>query len=188
MGQSAPWPAGLERPQTKLPIIPSGRVSLTEFFFASYTKEVVPAQNNLWSNAGHFRDTPALFPENSPMSRIFRISGALVLLSLVSFNSASAESRKTRMNHFAGQTAVVMINGSLDPPLLKVKQGTTVEWINNGETRTVAASDASFSSGVLKPGKSFQHTFRKRGRYSYRCRLAEGNSGSEIAGTIFVTR
>ena len=122
------------------------------------------------------------------MKRIFRLTGVLVLLFLVSFDSAGARPRKARIKLSPGQPAVVMIDGSLDPPLLRIKQGTTVEWINNGESRTVAASDASFTSGVLKPGKSFQHTFKKRGRYAYRCRIHEGVEEKEITGAILVTR
>jgi plastocyanin len=122
------------------------------------------------------------------MSTIFRIAGAVVLISSVFLVCASARPRKVRPSQFAAvhQPAVVMINGSLDPQVLKVKQGTTVEWINNSDRLTVAASDASFKSGVLKPGENFQHTFQKRGRYSYRCE--SGRPGGEISGTIVVTR
>ena len=124
------------------------------------------------------------------MLRIFRIAGALAFLLFVSLDSASAGSRKIRMNQFdvSKQTAVVMIDSSIDPKVLKVKQGTTVEWINNGDGRTVAAVDKSFSSGVLKPGAYFQHRFERRGKFAYRCRAQKANAGSDILGTIVVTK
>jgi plastocyanin len=123
------------------------------------------------------------------MLRIFRSLGALVVLLAISLYPASAQ-HKLRMNQFSGnhQPAVVMIDSSLDPPVLKVKQGTTVEWINNGDGRTVVASDHSFSSGVLKPGANFQHTFERRGKFEYLCRSREAKSGGDISGKIVVTK
>lgn len=123
------------------------------------------------------------------MLRIFRSLGALVLLLSMSLNAASAQ-HKVRVNQFSGnhQPAVVMIDSSLDPPVLKVRQGTTVEWINNGDGRTVVASDHSFSSGVLKPGANFQHTFARRGKFEYLCRSHEGSTGRDISGKIVVTK
>ena len=122
------------------------------------------------------------------MPRIFRIAGAVVLISSVFVDCASARPRKLRASQFDAmkQPAVVMINDTLDPQILKVKQGTTVEWINNGDCLEVAASDASFKSGMLKQGENFQHTFQKRGRYGYRCESSQ--RGSDISGTIVVTR
>jgi plastocyanin len=124
------------------------------------------------------------------MSRMFRSAGVFVLFLLAAFDYASAGPRKVHVNQFAAsrQPSVVMINGELDPPVLKVKEGTVVEWINNGDSRRIAAKDASFTSGVLKPGASFQHTFNKRGRYEYRCRSQQEKMGGDIAGTILVTK
>jgi plastocyanin len=123
------------------------------------------------------------------MLRIFRSLGALVLLLSMSLNAASAQ-HKVRVNQFSGnhQPAVVMIDSSLDPPVLKVKQGTTVEWINNGDGRAVVATDHSFSSGILKPGANFQHTFDRRGKFEYLCRSREAKSGGDIWGKIVVTK
>lgn len=138
-----------------------------------------------------FDGHPRLVPEDGPMLGIFRSSGVFVLLLPLLCESASAGSHKIRMNQFdtSKQTAVVMINGSLDPEVLKVKQGTTVEWINNGEGQSVAAKDESFKSGVLKPGANFQHTFSKPGKYMYRCLLYTGEDASRKAeGTIIVTK
>lgn len=124
------------------------------------------------------------------MLKVFRVAGAFVLVLPLLFDSAAAaHQRKARWSQFdAGkQPAVVMINGSaLDPETLRVKQGTTVEWLNNTGQGTVGASDDSFQSGVLKPGENFRHTFDKRGTYHYRCRLQ--NVKSDISGTIIVTK
>jgi plastocyanin len=121
---------------------------------------------------------------------MFRSAGVFVLFLLVTFDSASAGPRKVHANQFAAskQPSVVMIDRDLDPQVLTVKVGTIVEWINNGESRKIAANDDSFSSGVLKPGENFQHIFDKRGRYEYRCRSQQGKTDGDIAGTIVVTK
>jgi plastocyanin len=80
-----------------------------------------------------------------------------------------------------------MIQGTaLDPQVLRVKRGTTVEWINNGDCDVVDAADNSFSSGVLKQGGAFRYTFNKRGTYRYRCH--DGNAARAMSGSIVVTR
>jgi plastocyanin len=35
----------------------------------------------------------------------------------------------------------------------------------------VDAEDGSFSSGTIKSGKTFSHTFKKAGKYAYSCHL-----------------
>lgn len=139
---------------------------------------------------GAFQRHPRLVLEDRPMFRIFRTTSAFVLLLSVISDSASARSHRVRANQFdaVNQPAVVMISSSLDPQVLKVKQGTTVEWINNGDCRVVAGSDNSFNSGVLKQGQNFRHTFEKHGRYTYQCRAGEGKAGGQVSGTIVVTR
>ena len=123
------------------------------------------------------------------MVKVFRVAGVFVLVLPLLLHCASAAQHKARWSQFdaGSQPAVVMINGgALDPVVLKVKQGTTVEWINNNGQGTVDASGDAFQSGVLKPGDNFRYTFDKRGTYHYRCLLQDANA--EIAGTIVVTK
>ena len=123
------------------------------------------------------------------MVKVFRLAGVFVLVLPLFRPSASAAQHKARWSQFdaGSQPAVVMINGGiLDPAVLKVKQGTTVEWINNNGQGTVDATGNGFQSGVLKPGDNFRYTFDKRGTYHYRCRLQD--VGAEIPGTIVVTK
>ena len=106
--------------------------------------------------------------------------------------SASAQhSRRIHHGQFDSrkEPAVVMINGStLDPQVLKVKRGTTVEWINNSDCQMVDAGDAPFKSGILGQGASFRYTFSKRGSYQYHCRFRDSNVPREMFGTIIVTK
>jgi amicyanin len=55
-------------------------------------------------------------------------------------------------------------------PRLVVKVGTTVEWTNNDPLpHTVTATDKSFDSGLIQPGKTYRHTFTKAGTFNYFC-------------------
>ena len=123
------------------------------------------------------------------MVKVFRFAGVFVLVLPLLLQPARAAQRKTHGSQFAAasQPAVVMINGgALDPAVLKVKQGTTVEWINNNGQGSVDATGEAFQSGVLKPGDNFRYTFDKRGTYHYHCRLKDAKA--EIPGTIVVTK
>jgi len=122
------------------------------------------------------------------MVKVFRFAGVFVLV-LLFLQPAPAAQRKGHWSQFdaESQPAVVMINGgTLDPAVLKVKQGTTVEWINNNGQGSADATGEAFQSGALKPGDNFRYTFDKRGTYHYRCRLQDAKA--DIPGTIVVTK
>ena len=55
-------------------------------------------------------------------------------------------------------------------PRLQVTVGTTVEWTNNDPMpHTVTATNKSFDSGLINPGKTWRHTFTKAGTFSFFC-------------------
>lgn len=68
-------------------------------------------------------------------------------------------------------TGLVNIRGSaFDPAVLKVKQGTTITWINNDSVpHQIKASP--FSSDSLKKGQSFSYTFNNVGNFDYFCSI-----------------
>ncbi len=56
------------------------------------------------------------------------------------------------------------------PAVLQVRPGTVVEWINDDPLdHTVTASDSSFTSGFIKPGARWRHTFTESGTFKYAC-------------------
>lgn len=69
----------------------------------------------------------------------------------------------------AGKRVTVVIeNLKCQPETITVDVGDTIIWTNKDEREhTVTADDGSFSSGRLRKGTSFSHTFDKPGRYSY---------------------
>ncbi len=55
-------------------------------------------------------------------------------------------------------------------PRHQITVGTTIEWTNNDPLpHTVTATDNSFSSGLIKPGKTFRHTFTTVGTFNFYC-------------------
>lgn len=89
-----------------------------------------------------------------------------------------------------------------DPETVTIKVGQAVRWVNDGRgpSHTVT-TDASmlqdennvelpdgakpFSSGVIGPGKFFQHKFEVPGTYRYACAPHEG---SKMFGKVVVTQ
>jgi plastocyanin len=72
-------------------------------------------------------------------------------------------------------------NRAYSPANLRVKKGESVTWKNNDDIdHTVDAEDGSFSSGTIKSGKTFKHTFKKAGKYSYTCHLHPRMKGTII--------
>jgi plastocyanin len=67
-----------------------------------------------------------------------------------------------------------------------------VQWVNNdqnsgvyggtGTTHNITADDASFSSGNLAPGATFERTFTVAGTYAYHCSIHP-----TMKGTVTVT-
>jgi len=68
------------------------------------------------------------------------------------------------------------------PGRTEIAVGTTVTWTNSDTVpHTATATDQTFDSGILDPGKSFSHTFEKAGTYDYSCLVHP-----QMKGTIVV--
>ena len=77
-----------------------------------------------------------------------------------------------------------------DPQEITVKTGTTVSWTNSDSaSHTVTSGEPSdttpgtlFDSGLIKPGKTFQHTFDKAGEVEYFCSVHPWMTGKVTVG------
>ena len=57
-----------------------------------------------------------------------------------------------------------------DPDTLQIAVGETVVWTNNDDRdHTVTAKDGSFKSENLSKGDTFEHVFKKAGKFRYSC-------------------
>ncbi|CAA7615718.1 Plastocyanin [Candidatus Terasakiella magnetica] len=97
------------------------------------------------------------------MRRSFVILTALAVAALVS----------SPLSSLAGETVRVGIDRNLfQPKVLKVKPGTTVEWVND-EKRTSHSvffeQEGREESDRLFSGESWKRSFDKPGTYPYRC-------------------
>src|SRR4051794_14586825 len=69
-------------------------------------------------------------------------------------------------------SVVMMGDNFFDPADLSVTAGTTVTWINQGNSsqgHTATSLDGLFDSGTLRNGESFSFTFDEPGDYAYKC-------------------
>jgi plastocyanin len=82
------------------------------------------------------------------------------------------------------ETSVRMAGTRFEPATLSVAGGETVRWFNDDALpHTVSASDGSWDSGNLVPGRAFERRFDMAGSYSYLCRYHPGMIGTiEVGG------
>lgn len=73
---------------------------------------------------------------------------------------------------------VVLEDIAFKPSTISVKAGDTVTWKfeDKGIPHNVVANDESFKSDIKDSGV-FEHTFEKRGTFSYSCTVHPGMNG-----------
>jgi plastocyanin len=83
---------------------------------------------------------------------------------------------------------VAIQNFAFDPKTLKVKQGTTIIFVNHDSSKhTVTSDSGKFDSGDINPGQSFTLKLDEPGTYPYFCVFHGDKGGVDMAGTIEVT-
>lgn len=82
----------------------------------------------------------------------------------------------------AGEAVTVRIYGMrFEPPVLNVKPGTTVTWIQDSRMpHTVTGKTGKLRSDTLNPGQQFSHTFDTEGSYKYACDFHPSMQGSVV--------
>jgi len=74
---------------------------------------------------------------------------------------------------------VTIADGQFSPAQVSVLVGQNVTWVNQDQRdHSIVADDGSFSSGNLKPGRSFSNRFTSPGTVGYRCTLHPRERGS----------
>lgn len=69
-------------------------------------------------------------------------------------------------------TKVVIGNFAFGPPMLRVKAGTTVTWVNHDDIpHSIVCPPLSVHSHPMDTDESFSFTFAKAGVYNYLCGL-----------------
>lgn len=106
------------------------------------------------------------------------VVGTLVYFYIPTKNSTSLATTPTSV------ATVSIKNYSFDPPILTVKAGTKVTWINDDSAQHTVTSDSgnSINSANIASGKSSSFTFTQTGTIKYHC-----NIHPEMQGSIVVT-
>lgn len=91
-----------------------------------------------------------------------------------SVSTVSRETRATASGAAATKT-VSITDDQFSPKTVKVKKGSKVKWVNNGDddhTTTGSGWDKT-----LAPGQSYARKFKKAGTFKYVCRFHGGMTG-----------
>jgi amicyanin len=102
----------------------------------------------------------------------FRVLAALIaLMALVVMNG----------NANAADAQVKIANFTFEPPLLTVKVGTTVTWVNDDDIpHLVSEKDGKFRSSALDTDATFSQTFKDAGTIEYFCVLHPHRTGKIV--------
>ncbi|HEV7178542.1 MAG TPA: cupredoxin family copper-binding protein [Candidatus Baltobacteraceae bacterium] len=109
---------------------------------------------------------------------------AFVLALLFTAATAGAGTAAAQQAGNAANALTVHIKDmAFKPDSATVPAGSTVTFVNDDQVaHTVTASDQSFDSKDIAPGKSWQMTFTKAGTYPYVCIYHPGLAGKITVG------
>ena len=131
---------------------------------------------------------------------LWRVPVCLMLFAALAAHEVEAKHRVT--NAAPAATVRMTADNKFDPEKVTIKAGEAVRWVNEagGPSHTVTTDSSQvqneddvaipdgakpFSSGVIGPGKFFQHTFDTPGTYRYACAPHEG---AKMVGEVVVTK
>lgn len=81
----------------------------------------------------------------------------------------------------ATQVSVTIENFEFDPADINVSKGDTVIWTNNDNaSHTVTELNATFDSGTLEMGNTFNYTFNEVGTFDYKCTFHPANMTGKV--------
>jgi plastocyanin len=73
--------------------------------------------------------------------------------------------------------SVTIKDFAFSPASLEIAIGETVTWTNEDSAAHTVTGDDGIDSGSLAQGKSFTHTFKSAGTFSYRCSIHPNMTG-----------
>ena len=84
-------------------------------------------------------------------------------------------------NANAADAQVKIANFTFEPPVLTVKVGTTVTWVNDDDIpHLVAEKDGKFRSSALDTDEKFSQTFKTLGTVEYFCAIHPHMTGKIV--------
>lgn len=68
------------------------------------------------------------------------------------------------------ENTIKIENFNFDPTVIRIKKGTTIEWVNLDSIKhTVTTNDLMLNSPLLSQGERYSYTFNVEGEYNYYC-------------------
>jgi plastocyanin len=117
-----------------------------------------------------------------PRRRWQAIAAVLALLAfglaLIGLRGQRASADATA--HASAAAKVTIKNFAFHPPTLRVAKGSRVVFANASGVTHTATRDGGFDSGLIKPGKSFAVSFKRKGTFPYRCLIHPSMHGRVI--------
>ena len=99
------------------------------------------------------------------------LAASIALMALVVMNG----------NANAADAQVKIANFTFEPPVLTVKVGTTVTWVNDDDIpHLVSEKDGKFRSSALDTNETFSETFKDAGTIEYFCVLHPHMTGKIV--------
>jgi plastocyanin len=99
------------------------------------------------------------------------VLGVFMVLGVVAVSGCTSQSSST----------VTIQNSSFSPATLNVPMGTTVMWINKGNTtQDVISNSGVFSSGNITNGMSYNYTFNQSGSFPYHSSITPSMTGTIV--------
>ena len=81
----------------------------------------------------------------------------------------------------AENISVQITDFTFTPEVIKVKTGTTINWINmDNAPHTITSDDNSWDSGRIKKNETYSQKFDKAGTFEYHCAYHSSMKGSVI--------
>jgi plastocyanin len=110
------------------------------------------------------------------------IASAALLVSLA-MGSSRAPAAAGGAATASGAKAVSIRNFAFHPGTLRIAKGTRVVFSNSsGVAHTASGRRGAFEAGVIKPGHSAAVKFRRKGVFSYFCRIHTFMHGKIVVG------
>lgn len=117
------------------------------------------------------------------------ISGISCIVLIVLFciaagcSSSPAPATKTpTQSASSGGNTITIKDFAFDPPVIAIKPGTTITWVNQDTSPHTVVSDTgspeSFSSDPLPNGVTYTRTFTIPGTHSYHCSIHPSMKGT----------
>lgn len=95
------------------------------------------------------------------------VAAALAFLAV----SSRAPAASSRVASASGAKAVNIRNFAFHPGTLRVPKGTKVVFSNSSRVAHTATRKGAFDTGVIEPGHSAAVRFKRKGVFSYLCRI-----------------